>query len=162
MEFFLCRTGLGVGGHVVQEGTPCHPARAEGLRCGRGGWRNLEKGDKLSLRTWLASEGHSQGGAGQTTVPLHPDLCAAGRGCRGMRVQGAKAGASRGGDAMCGPRTRPVARDPRLHISGGGGQKGGVEVCALSHLGQGSKGETVLRSDFTYLRRYIGLHRFSF
>ena len=162
MEFFLCCTGLGVGGHVVQEGTPCHPAHAEGLRCGRGGWRNLEKGDKLSLRTWLASEGHSQGGAGQTTVPLHPDLCAAGRGRRGMRAQGAKAGTSRGGDATCGPRTRPVARDPRLHISGGGGQKGGVEVCALSHLGQGSKGETVLRSDFTYLRRYIGLHRFSF
>ena len=146
MEFFLSRGGLGIGGHVVQEGAPCHLACAEGLGCGRGGWRNSEKGDKLSLRTWLASEGTV--GVGQvrllslctwTCVRLGGDT-----GVHGRKVQ--KGGASRGGMPHADPVTRPVARDPHLHISRGGGQRGGVEVCTLSHRGQGSKGETVYLS----------------
>ena len=140
MEFFLSRRGLGIGGHVVQEGAPCHLACAEGLGCGRGGWRNSEKGDKLSLCTWLASEGTV--GVGQvrllslctwTCVRLGGDT-----GVRGRKVQ--KGGASRGGMPHVDPVTCPVARDPHLHISGGGGQRGGVEVCTPSHWGQGSKG----------------------
>ena len=130
--------GSGRWGACCPRGSPLSP----GLRRMVGVWErwvtHSEKGDELSLRTWLASEGHSQGGAGQTTVPPHPGLVHGWEGMQGYAGARCKRGARQeGGMPRADPVTRPVASDPRLHISGGGGQRGGVELCAPSHWGQG-------------------------
>ena len=140
MEFFLSCGGLGVGGHVVQEGAPCHLARAEGLGCGRGGWRNSEKGDELSLHTWLASEGTV--GVGQVRLlSLRTWTCARLGGDTGVRrckVQ--KGGASRGGDATCGPSDLPSGKGPPFAHKQGQGSKGWCGGLHSESLGARVKG----------------------
>ena len=116
--------GSGHWGACCPRGSPLSPSLCRMVRVWERWVTHSEKGDILSLHTWLASEWHSQGGAGQITVPLHPGLCAAGRGHQGMQEQGAKGGCVKRGDAMCGPSDLPSGKGPLFAHKWGWGSKG--------------------------------------
>ena len=120
MEFFSKSRGSGHWGACCPRGSPPSPS----LRRRVGVWeRWVAQLRKLSLRTWLASEGHSQGGQVRP-LSLRTQACArlgGDAGVHGCKVQ--KGGASRGGDATCGPSDPPNGKGPLFAHKWGQGQR---------------------------------------
>ena len=133
-------------GACCPRGNPLSPGLRRRVEVWERWVAQLGKGGR-TLPAHLACLRGAQSGWGRSDrCPSAPGLVCGWEGTPGYAGARCKSRRVKRGDATCGPRTRPVARDPRLDISGGGGQKGGVEVCAPSHLGQGSKGETAYLS----------------
>ena len=100
----------------------------------------LRKGGQTLPAHLACLRGNSWGGAGQTAVPLHLDLCAAGRGHRGTWAQGAKGGCIKRGDATCGPSDLPSGKGPPFAHKRGRGSKGWCGGLHSESLGARVKG----------------------